>query len=84
MSNQRDPLPDPPAWDPNDFKTIDFNTVNKDDLTEYVKWCTLGYEYEGWCDYDLWSIFQIQFEKFTEEAWNKTNQHYVAKLKNYL
>ena len=84
MSNQRDPLPNPPAWDSSNLSTIDFTTVSEEDLTNYVKWCVLAYEYEEWCDSDLWNLYQEQFKKFTEEAWNRTNKHHVARLKKYL
>src|SRR5579871_3421188 len=84
MPDQREPLAPPPTWDPNDFETIDFDTVDKDDLTKYIKWCTEAYEYEGWHDSELWGMFQEQFEKFTEEAFEKANRHYVGKLKSYL
>src|SRR5579871_4206531 len=84
MPDQREPLAPPPTWDPNDFETIDFDTVDKDDLTKYIKWCTEAYEYEGWQDSELWEMFQEQFGKFTEEAFEKASRHYVGKLKSYL
>ena len=84
MTSLHEQLPDPPKWDPNDYETIDFGTVNKEDLDKYVKWCTQAYEYEGWRDWVLWEAFQMQFEKFTEEAWNKATLHHVTKLKTCL
>jgi hypothetical protein len=83
MPNQRD-LPAPPTWDPNDFETVDFDKVDKDDITEYIKWCIEAYEHEEWHDFILWEAFQAQFEKFTEGAFDKANRYYITKLRAYL
>ena len=77
-------LPDPPKWDPNDYSDIDYDKVAKDDITEYVKWCTTAYEVEKWRDNRLWEAYQVNFANFTEEAFRKASQFYVTKLKNFL
>ena len=77
-------LPDPPKWDPNDYSEIDYDKVAKDDITEYVKWCTTAYEVDKWRDHRLWEVYQVNFANFTEEAFCKASQFYVAKLKNFL
>jgi len=84
MSSSREPLPEPPKWDPNDFTDIDFDTVEKDTLNEYIKWCTQAFQYEEWHDLQLWQAYQIQFEKFTEKAFAKATPYYLAKLRTQL
>jgi len=74
-------LPEPPKWDPNDHSQIDYDKVTKDDITEYIKWCTTAYEVEKWRDHLLWEAYKINF---TEGAFCKTNQFYVTKFKNFL
>ena len=83
-SNIMSQLPEPPKWDPNDHKEIDYDKVTKDDITEYVKWCTMAYEVEKWRDNRLWEAYQVNFANFTEEAFRKASQFYVTKLKNFL
>jgi hypothetical protein len=77
-------LPEPPKWDPNDYSQIDYDKVPKDDITEYVKWCTTAYEVEKWRDHRLWEAYQVSFANFTEGAFRKASQYYVTKLKNLL